>query len=173
MTIVRWDKPHWKPSRTARKKAERKVRVERITKEDREKAHARKRDKFCRFPLCGCRKLGLALQVAHKRHKGMGGNPAGDRSDRKILILLCSHRHQHGRISLHAGTLVAHPLTLAGYDGPVKWMIDVEALAPGLYRGRKPADRWAEVAREVDVQQLEPLADRQRQLLESLAEMDI
>lgn len=157
--------PNWKPSRTARKLAKAADLKKLRTNEANEKKHVRRRDKKCRFPLCGCRKLGLRLEVSHDRHKGMGGNPAGDRNTRRELVLLCVHRHQDGAISRHKGTLKARYLTAKGYEGPVAWLVDLAEV--GL-----PAE-WTEVARERAVGQLEPLTPRQAEILETLAGMTI
>jgi hypothetical protein len=150
-----------KPSRTERKKDEHARKVAREHVEDAAKAAARRRDKVCRFPLCGCRRLGLRLEVAHDEHKGMGGNPAGNRNVPENLVLMCIHRHQFGGISFHKGTLRADFLTARGFDGPVKWFVNLER------------DRWTEVAREVSPGILEALAEKQRGLLEALAAMDL
>lgn len=166
--------PMWKTSRTATKKAKLKDRLKTKTEEKKNKGNVRKRDRVCRFPLCGCRKLGLNIQarpeVSHDRHKGIGGNRAGDRSTTALMVLLCLHRHQDGIVSRHKGTLRAVYLTSAGYDGPVAWEIDVEAInRHGA--GREP--HWREVARERTPGVLEPLTDWQRSTLELLAEMDL
>lgn len=160
---------NWKPSRTARKKAQLATRVERRTKEDREKAKVRRRDKFCRFPLCGCRKLKLRLEVSHQEHKGIGGNPKGDRSTADLLILLCDHRHQYGAVSRHKGTMRTRALTTAGMNGPVAWDVDLNALR----RRAGHLGKWMEVARETAVQKLELLTPYQREVLEQLAEMEL
>lgn len=157
---------NFKPSRTARKKAEKKVKGERRNHERVQMTAARKRDRVCRFPLCGCRKLQLQTEVAHAvQHRGMGGNPSGDRTTTDKLVLLCTHRHQFGAISLHKGTLRALPMTTAGFDGPVEWQVDLGEVG-------QPSD-WVEVARETSVQHIEPLTPRQAGLLRLLAEMDL
>jgi hypothetical protein len=93
-----------------------------------QKADVRRRDRGCRFPLCGCRRLGLSLEarqeVSHDKHKGIGGNPAGDRSVAALMVQLCLHRHQDSRISRHKGTMRARALTRHGYNGPVIWEAD-------------------------------------------------
>lgn len=158
---------NWKPSRTARKKAQRETRLKIKKHETDEKAAVRRRDKVCRFPLCGCRKLGLKNEVAHLRHKGMGGNATGDRSMAEGMIYLCEHRHQHGAISLHKGTLRVVPLTDAGTRGPVAFDVD-------LGETDNQAE-WFRVAQEgprenaVKVSLLEP---RQWEVLTWLAQMD-
>ena len=109
-----------KPTASARQAAQRKRQRARRAREQRAKRRVRVRDRNrCRFPLC--RASGPALQVAHLVHKGMGGNPAGDRSGEGGLILLCALHHQFGAISLHRGTLRVRPLTAKGTNGPVAW----------------------------------------------------
>lgn len=164
-----------KPSRTARKKDELKTRLKRRTHEDTNKKAARRRDRGCRFPLCGCKKLKLPLrlEVAHSKHKGMGGNPAGDRSVTELMVQLCDHRHQHGIVSLHKGTLRADYLTAAGFNGAVSWLVDVETLGPGAFACVDAEMRWVEVARESRPGVLEALTGTQQRLLKLLAEMDL
>lgn len=173
-----------KPSRTARKKAKLKTTKDRRTTETTNKRSAKARDKWrCRFPLCGCKKLGLAmdarLESSHDKHKGAGGNPSGDRSLTELLITLCLHRHQDGIVSRHKGTLRTVYLTAAKNDGPVAWEVAADALpritrtcvaALGMPRTRS---EWIEVAREVAVQQLADVLPWQRRILDSLAEMDL
>lgn len=88
------------------------------TKQDRKKAEAatmleaRIRDGHkCRWPGC---KTGLRVEVAHQAHRGMGGNPSGDRTERHTLISLCLQHHgwwDHGNADIE-------PLTALGFDGP-------------------------------------------------------
>lgn len=161
--------PNWKPSRTDRKIKEAKQRRELQRDETDAKLEVRRRDGSCRFPLCGCRRLKLQLaargEVSHQRHKGMGGNPSGDRSTAAGLILLCNHRHQDGAVSRHKGTLRIKPLTRAGMNGPVAFWVDLAA----VYGFRKA--QWKEVARETAPRQLEPLERWQLDALQMLAEM--
>jgi hypothetical protein len=178
--------PMWKTSRTATKKAKLKIKRETKADENKNKAKVRRRDRGCRFPLCGCRKLGLKLdarrEVSHDIHKGMGGNPAGDRSTTALMVQLCGHRHQDGRISRHKGTMRARHLTPAGYDGPVAWEIDIAmyayfvtldngADALSIVMPKTPI--WREVARERVIGVLEPLTGDQHETLDILAEMDL
>jgi hypothetical protein len=161
-------------------------RTTRLSREERaHKDEARIRDKFrCRFPLCGCqrwldRPLKKVLTVSHDKHKGMGGDPTGERSLPPGLVTLCKWRHQDGMISRHACNIRAIALTDRGNDGPVAWEILGMSLATlGLPVAvaaslHVTADGWVEVAREKDIQQLEPLAPWQRLILERLAEMDV
>lgn len=162
-----------KPSATDRKLARRRDRLD-LKKDERDnKAGVRQRDKFCRFPLCGCRKLGLILkaigEVSHQRHKGMGGNPAGDRSQVAGMVLLCKHRHQDGRISIHKGTLRPVFLTPDQFNGLIAWEIDLSALG---FRTQHELALWREVARETAVQQW-AISSSQRDTLQQLAEMTV
>jgi hypothetical protein len=164
----------WKPTAAARKKKKLERRATTDTHERNEKAKVCRRDRGCRFPRCGCRKLKLPLkvqpEVSHDKHKGAGGNMAGDRSTSRTMVQLCRHRHQHGTISRHAGTLRAKHLTAAGYDGPVAWEIDM----PATTRPRRTqVIAWRVVARETAPGILEPLADWQAELLDRLAEMEL
>jgi len=178
------DRPNWKPSRTARKKAVVTVRRERQTKERNNKTAARRRDRYrCRFPLCGCRPLSLRLEarleVSHDQHKGIGGNPAGDRSERWALITLCLHRHQDGIVSRHKGTLRTRYLSASKNDGPVAWEVRRSALPIAVLDLAAlmgmPArwTEWIEVARERSVQQIAVPAPWQQSILETLGKMDL
>lgn len=163
------------------------ARTTRLQREERaNKAEARIRDKFrCRFPLCGCLNwldapLKRVLTVSHDSHKGMGGDPTGERSLPEVLISMCKWRHQDGTISRHAGNLRNVYLTPDKNNGPIAWELNIIALqgiavswfgpSPGPLVGESP---WIEVARERDVQVLEPLQPWQRAVLEKLAEMEL
>lgn len=152
-----------KPSRTARKKAERETKLERLAHENKEKAKVRRRDRGCRFPLCGCKKLKLALQVSHDVHKGMGGDKTGERSQEHGMVQLCMHRHQFGAVSRHRGTLRAVFLTSHGYNGPVAWEVLHEQFS----------NDWFRVATEYAPGQCLPFESTQLIVLEMLAEMDL
>jgi hypothetical protein len=102
--------------------------LERIEKRQRrtldEKANkgkARKRDGHkCRWPRCECQKVKLALETAHVKAKGMGGDH-GSRSGTENLLTLCRLKHQGPRDSLHSGDLSITKLTPAGCDGPLEF----------------------------------------------------
>lgn len=162
-----WSGSNFKKSPTDRKLERRRDRLDEINYEDKQKAHVRRRDKVCRFPLCGCRKLRMRLEVSHVTHKGMGGNPLGDRSLPSIMVLLCVHRHQDGAVSRHKGTLKAQYLTASKFNGPVAWLIDTNAAGVTHRRGQ----HWKEVARESAPGVLEPLTPWQLGVLTMLATM--
>lgn len=173
MTLRRW--PARKPAGpTARARAAKRRKLSAAEQAAKQQVHVR--DGQCRFPRCGCNQgrrplNGHAwLTVSHDRHKGIGGNPAGDRSTTALMILLCAWRHQEAPVSRHAGTMKTRYLTDAGNDGPVAFLVDLHALYPGLYD--KPGV-WLEVARERERGELEDeLSAHQEQVLADLAEMD-
>lgn len=166
----------FKTGRTKIRKDRVRTRLDRVNAENLNKGKVRRRDRGCRFPLCGCRRFKVPLctepEVSHNRHKGMGGNPAGDRSLPEEMLQLCKHRHQDGRISRHAGTMRARPLRARdGFNGPAEFQIDTSAL-DGT-RGRTGSQHWRTVATELRPGVLGPLTDWQRETLELLAEMDL
>lgn len=180
------NQPMWKTTRTATKKARLKMRQDRARDERDNKAKVRRRDRGCRFPRCGCRKLGLKLEarpeVSHDKHKGMGGNPSGDRSTTALMVQLCGHRHQDAPISRHKGTLRTRYLTDGGYDGAVAWCIEIETackLWPHLGKLKQLLHTWPDawtgicVATESRPGVLEPLAPWQLDVLDTLAKMDL
>lgn len=81
----------------------------------------RARDKRCRVP--GCPTPYYHLTVAHLHHKGIGGNPKGDRSKANQMILLCWHHHQGPRGYDGMYPLAITPLTDAGTDGHCQFEI--------------------------------------------------
>ena len=159
-----------KPSRTARLKATKKKKAAAGRTVVDAKLEVRKRESNrCRFPMCGCLKLGINLEVSHDRHVGMGGGKP-ERSKTSGLMLLCAHRHQWGKVSIHKGTLKTVPLTDAGNDGPVRWLVDNRELPSNLQRMHV---RWVEVAEESAGQKAIFLADHwQEGVLRYLATME-
>ena len=167
MTFPRtWDGPQFKQPKSAKVV---KVKAARKHKalEDGIMREARVRDKVCRFPLCGCRKLGLRLEVSHQQHRGMGGNPAGDRTDTAILVLLCSARHKENIVSIDNKGLRWTALTRDGADGPIAWDVDMRAFG-GKW---EKAPRWKRVARETA--RGGPWDVLDRETLEQLAGMEL
>lgn len=168
---------NFKPAKGTAKKARRKRSRKAAAVERDHKADARERDGNCRFPLCGCTRQGLALHVSHAEHKGMGGNPAGDRSLPELLVYLCRVRHREGRISIDRGTLRWVPLTDKGANGPIAWELDGEALHPFGSFAHMPGvflpHGWIEIARERAPGELAPLRDWQRRVLENLSAMKL
>lgn len=160
--------PTWKPGETHfkhdqpnRKVVERQDKLKLVQQERQNKEKVRKRDKGCRFPLCGCKKFRRHTEVSHSEHKGMGGNPAGDRSTPELMILLCPFRHKENRFSIDQGTLRWRPLTENGANGPVVWEEKCQSF------------EWRALATEDDVQRIIQLLPHQRARLRRLAEMDL
>jgi hypothetical protein len=121
--------PNWKPARGTAKAARKARRRANIHAERLAKATVRKRDGRCRFPLCQCHKLRLPLEASHQKHKGMGGNPTGDRSTSAGMVLLCRPRHRGWFRSVDAGAIWWEALTPDGADGPIRWWGDPRELA--------------------------------------------
>jgi len=143
-TFFKDAQPSMKVQRALRKRT-------RDDSEDAAKARVRRRDKGCRFPYCGCRQLGLALEVSHNEHKGMGGNPSGVRSNTALLMQLCRERHKANPFSVHNGTIAWEPLTSFGANGPVRWLVDVRLLQHYAHGTVRPVRAvLVEVAREQD-----------------------
>lgn len=121
----------------------------------------------CRFPLCGCHGMAVFegspafVEVSHGEHKGMGGDPTGERSRPELMLCVCAWRHKSGRYAIDKGTLRWVPLTEAGANGPVAW----EMRLPGT------GLQWWELARESAVQQLAPVDPRALPVLHDLARM--
>lgn len=139
-----------------------------VSEEKRRMDLVRRTDKYCRFPWCGCRRFKLTLHVAHLEHRGMGGNPKGDRTAPELLILLCSARHRENAIALDRKTIRIRPLVAKlGTRGPCAFDIDMRT-----FRGQPagPA-KWLEVAREKAPHQLEYPSLAQQEILNVLQEM--
>lgn len=140
--------------------------------EDAAMAKVRRRDKKCRFPLCGCRKLGLTLHVSHQRHRGMGGNPAGDRTVPELMVLVCSARHRELPISIDRGTVRWRPLTEDGANGPIAWDLNA-SLVRGYPLSSTESSDWFQIAEEIAPGVLiEPTANERSILVDDLAKME-
>lgn len=169
----------------ARRRASKRRKLD--TAERREMNKARARDSYCRFPLCGCAReiplpnrtlVELKGEISHYTHRGMGGDPTGERTQAPKLMLLCNWRHKLGKYSVDKKLLRWEPLTEAGSNGPVKWLIDAE-MARDLYGDMPPSSarysldgRWFELAVETALHEYEPLTEAQEALLLLLSMMD-
>lgn len=92
--------------------------------EDREMTAARKRDMAachgCRWPGCQFMPEKPRLEVSHCfEHRGMGGNPTGDRTQKRLLMLLCFLCHAR----LDAGDASVEALSHLGSDGPCAFFL--------------------------------------------------
>lgn len=133
--------------------------------EDKHKAEVRRRDKTCRVPLCGCKRFKLPMHVSHQVHKGMGGDPTGERSQPELMVYVCSARHRENVVSIDRGTLRWRAVTEAvGANGPIVWEVDRASVLLG-------GEGWFELARERSIGAWEPLAPVQRSVLVQLAQM--
>lgn len=172
----------FKTGRTKLRRDKRQTALDRKRDENANKAKVRRRDKGCRFPLCGCQRLGVSplkafQEVSHDKHKSMGGNPTGDRSTTAGMVQLCKHRHQDGMFSRHKGTLRVVFLTDRGFDGPVRWEIDLGwwlmvVHNRGTRRQRDEGDWWT-IATETAVNVWQPFGPLQLERLQILAKMEV
>lgn len=184
----RWDKPHFKEA-GSRKVARGLKREKRLAGENSNKAEVRRRDKYCRFPLCGCKRFQLAVsptsrrpEVSHSKHKGIGGNPAEDRSAPELMVLVCSARHKENIFSLDRKTIRWRALTKAGAAGPIAWHIKIAelrrlnpdscALMLMAVRELHRAE-WFELARETAIHVYEPQTPAQTIILAWLRGMEV
>lgn len=154
----RWNGPQFK--KPVSSKVERfKRRMDLKNKEDAEKQKVRRRDRYCRFPLCGCGTMKLRTDVSHSQHKGMGGNPAGDRSKAELMVLVCGARHKDNVTSIDRGNLRWRALTARGSNGPIAWDV------------RSVNGDWFELARETAPHVYGPFSTKQQATLLRLSEM--
>jgi hypothetical protein len=111
-------------------------RSDRVAAEQREMQAALKRDeRKCRVPRCEHVSKKLPIDPCHMRgdHRGMGGNPTGDRTTRDRIFAGC--RAHHGLYD--ADLLDAIPQTAAGANGLMDW-----------YHRAKQSDPWEHFASE-------------------------
>lgn len=149
------------PARVLRRRKSSKLRRH----ENANKEEVREREQWaCRFPLCRCFNFNLFLEVSHQEHKGMGGDPTGERSTPEKMLLICNVRHKEGAISIDKGSLRWEALTDAGANGPIAWSIDIGRFSGGMLA----AGTWIEIAREASRGVLAPLTENQCAILESL-----
>jgi hypothetical protein len=176
-----WNGSNFKSPKVSTKVRRALKRDERDGKEEKHKRAVRAREKHqCRFPLCGCRRFRFINHVAHLKHKGIGGDQTGDRSQVQWMILVCPPRHREHLFSIDKKTIMPVPVTTQGTDGPVAWMIRGVDLAvfvgygyliDGIPTGDRVDGEWLTLAKESKPGILEPLKPWQREVLEILAEM--
>lgn len=136
----------------------------------------RKLDGHCRFPLCGCRRRGIVLDVCHPPggHRGMGGGALA-LSDSSRTLLLCRWRHRAGKVSIDRGTLRWRVLSPSeGTRGPLGWSVDAAALAvPNLaLSALADPDGWIDLGEEIRPHYYQPTHLWQHSILQALAEME-
>jgi hypothetical protein len=105
-----------KPIRGSGLLARRERRADLTAHEQKEMQAALRRDgRQCRVPQCGFKYQKLPVDPCHRVHRGMGGNPKGDRTTRQSVIALC--RMHHGYYD--RGILLIDPLDeTKAFDGP-------------------------------------------------------
>lgn len=91
-------------------------RSKRVMAENTVIVEAKTRDgRRCRYPRC---KLRMVMHGSHLgKHRGMGGNPLGDRTTRDNIITQCAQHHQEFDLDL----IDIRPLTNQGADGPCEF----------------------------------------------------
>lgn len=110
--------------------------AERKAAEDAVIAEAKALDGFrCRWPeVHKCRG---GLEGAHVfQHRGMGGNPEGDRTTVETILTVCAWVHRRGPETIDGKDLKVEAETNQGTRGPCSFW-------------RSHGDRWHLVAREV------------------------
>lgn len=100
------------------------ARAARVAAEQKVMQDAKKRDGGkCRVPRCEYAKRELPVDPCHFTHRGMGGNPDGDRTTREQVISLCRIHHS----MFDRGDLDISPMTDAGADGPCAYSVRSES----------------------------------------------
>lgn len=111
---------------------------ERKAHERRNMDAAKRRDAHigCRNPGCAYRAKKLRIECAHRkdRHRGQGGNPAGDRTTTDLLMSLCVRCHW---IYDKTGDLDWTPQTDKGADGCVDWWRRAESGRMEIFASEK------------------------------------
>jgi hypothetical protein len=91
--------------------------AERKAAEKKAMDEVRKLDKVCRVPYCEHMPKKPQLHVMHQEHRGIGGNPAGDRTEIHKMLLGCFIHHRE----YDHGDLDFVPKTEKGTRGPLDW----------------------------------------------------
>lgn len=98
-------------------------------------AEAKRIDGRCRWPEA--HKCRGGLEGAHVfQHRGMGGNPEGDRTTVESILTVCAWIHRRGPESIDGKDLKVEAETAEGTRGPCAFW-------------RQTAEGWHLVAREV------------------------
>lgn len=98
-----------------------KVKAERKQAEHQHIADAKKRDGYrCRWPeVHKCR---FDLEGAHVfQHRGMGGDPSGERTDISLILTVCGWIHRRGPESIDGKQLKVEAETPDGTNGPLSF----------------------------------------------------
>jgi hypothetical protein len=105
--------------------ASRERRADRVAAEQAEMQAALKRDeRKCRVPRCEYAGRKLPIDPCHQTHRGMGGDPTGNRTMQATIISLC--RIHHGMYD--RGTLdIEHVTASQQFDGPCAFYVETES----------------------------------------------
>lgn len=99
-------------------KRSRQRRAERRLHERKQMDAAKRRDgNKCRVPRCEHAPRSPRIEPAHYIHRGMGGNPSGDRTERALIVSLCFLHHADYDWKTNVD-LEIEPQTSAMFDGP-------------------------------------------------------
>ncbi len=113
-----------KPAKGTALLERRQRRADLVAHEQREMQAALQRDgRKCRVPRCEYAPRKLPIDPCHLKHRGMGGDPSGERTERKTVISLC--RVHHGQYD--NGGLAIEPLTADVFDGPAAFYRENES----------------------------------------------
>lgn len=114
-----------KPIRGAAMLERRGRRAELVAHERREMDAAKRRDGHkCRWPACEFAGKKLPIEGAHAfQHRGVGGNPDGSRTARKLIVSLCKIHHS----LVDRAELEIEALTNEMADGPLAFFRRAES----------------------------------------------
>lgn len=133
---------NFKPARGTALLESRDRRAKRTAAEQKAMQAALKRDgRKCRFPACEFRSKRLPIDPCHAfQHRGMGGDPSGERTSRALIVSLC--RAHHGQLDWGVGAteIQIEALTPERADGPL-----------AFYRRHPETGRMEHVASEVRI----------------------
>jgi hypothetical protein len=111
----------FKPMKGSSTLKRREKRAELVSHERAEMTAAKVRDHYrCRWPNCEFRTKQLPIEAAHIfQHRGSGGDPSGERTERKLIASLCKIHHG----LLDRAELDIQAMTDEKADGPLAFFV--------------------------------------------------